>query len=205
MKYAEAIAALKDSGIEGIGEILTAITQKAQDLERYKQQRDELDSVLNAALQGFGSESDGLDKRLKVLSTELETIRGNLTTTEQAKAEAEGKLIAYQRKELVETASRKAGANPETFSRLLGAEDKVSVEGDRVLVNGLAFKEWSESEGIKPFLPVLIPQNSQTALQTEASPKRTGLPEGSPKGEKPDPVKSYLNKRYSIPEHLKRG
>lgn len=198
MKYAEAIATLKASEIEGIGEILEAITKETQDLERYKKQRDELDSLLNAALQGFGNENDSLDKRLKALSTELESTKSSLTATEQAKAEAEGKLKAYQRKELVQSAAQKTGANFEAFNRLLKAEDEVKIAGDLVTINGISFKDWADSEAIKPFAPALIPQSEETPKSPKPS-----LPTGSPQGQQAATPLAKIFSKYSIPDHLK--
>lgn len=204
MKYAEAIQALRDSGLENAGEIVTAITKEATELQKYKKQREDLETLVDAALQGFGSESDSYEQRLKLLSGELQNTKEALEIEKTSKGELEGKVKHLERFNLVQTAASKSGANLGVLEKLLSdSQDELKVDGDNVTIAGKPLKEYAEANW-KDFIPALLPAKlPPNNLRQNSS---TTLPSGSPQGssQTPDPLAGVLG-GYKLPEKFSGG
>jgi len=203
MNYAEAIQALKNSGLENAAEIVTVITKEATELQKYKKQREDLEALINATLQGFGNESDSYESRLKNLSDDLKTTKQTLEAEKKSKEEFEGKVKHLERYNLVQTAASKSGASVEVLDKLLSSsQDELKVDGDAVTIAGKPLKEYAETNW-KPFVPALLPQS---ASSTPASKPSTTLPSGSPQGspDKVDPLAGVLG-GYKLPEKFSTG
>ncbi|MBD2570044.1 hypothetical protein [Anabaena lutea] len=207
MNYAEAIQALKDSGLENAADIVATITKEATELQKYKKQHNELETLINSALQGFGSESDSYEQRLKSLSTELQTTKQSLETEKKSKEEFEGKVRHLERYNLVQTAASKSGASVEVLDKLLaGSQDELKVEGDTVTIAGKPLKDYAEANW-KPFIPALLPQSAPSSTTDKSNtPPSTSLPSGSPQGkqESVDPLAGVLG-GYKLPEKFSQG
>jgi hypothetical protein len=207
MKYAEAIQALKDSGLENASEIVATITKEATELQKYKKQRDDLEKLINASLEGFGSESDSYESRLKILADDLKTSKQALETEKKSREEFEGKVKHLERYNLVQTAAAKSGAAVEVLDKLLSSsQDELKVDGDAVTIAGKPLKDYAEANW-KPFIPALLPQSTSSSTTSSSPPNSsTSLPSGSPQGtqDKVDPLSGVLG-GYKLPEKFGTG
>ena len=205
MNYAEAIQALKDSGLANAGDIVATITKEASELQKYKKRKEDLEVLINASLQGFGSESDSYESRLKTLSEDLKTTKQTLEAEKKSKEEFEGKVKHLERYNLVQTAAAKSGAVVEVLEKLLASsQDELKVDGDFVTIAGKPLKDYADANW-KSFVPALLPQTTPSTPASKPS-NSTTLPSGSPQGspDKVDPLAGVLG-GYKLPEKFSTG
>lgn len=215
MDYAAALKAIKALDADNAEELVSAIEGKVGSLESKNfeiigekrnatTKAQSMQSALEAIASSLGIQGD-LDAILETaqskvtgLASEAAQLREAKTALEAAKAEAEGKVTAFERKGKLSQIATAAGANAAVLEKLFSDRlDELKVEGEgesRVVKLGdRALKEYVEAdEGLKAFAPALFPSTEAPAQKPQ--PK---LPSGGPKGtNEANPVDSYMSKTY---------
>ena len=186
---------LNNRNFEVIGEKRNATT-KAQSMQ----------TALEAIGKALGIDGDvdvileGAQAKVTGLVSEAEQLRTDKTALETRATEAEGKVKAAERRSKLAEVATKAGANVAVLEKLLGDKVDDLVIDDGVKLGDKPLREYVEADdSLKAFVPALFPSAEIPKGGSDAKPKQTQLPSGSPKGEndQTDLVGSYFSKAYT--------
>lgn len=190
LSYGEALTAIESNQvtIDNASEVLEAIKRNVKQVLDEKRKvvariatiEDNLQSVMSIA--GVNGESleeqvKELQSKLKVSKSEYDKLKGDFEQLEKDKAaiaeektKLEAQQVSFQRNEHLEKLAIKAGVNKTVLASLLKDVEleKIAIAEDEIKIDGKPFKEWAESDAIKPFAPALF--EGQTQVKNDQQP-----------------------------------
>lgn len=188
MDYAEALAAItgsdlatKDQIIAAIkGQVATVIGEKRQVTEKLTG----METAMTAIVEGTKATGESVAEQAKDAAAKIKALTDALAEKEQAittltteKTALETEKTALANKAKLQEIATKVNANPTVLGTLVPDPSKITVDGDAIKVDGVAWDDWLKSEAVAPFAPALI--------TTEAKPKQPSLPKTSASSESP--------------------
>lgn len=214
MTLAELIAKIQKLKIEDTDANILA--QEVKDLFQNQQKENDtkvsqLNDKIDTLTAAIGIDSGTTEEKLIVATNKLTTLTKENETLTAKNQELTTKIANSERADSVRQAARVAGVEPTVLNTLLG-EEKLTIDGNKVLVGDKELKTWAEANH-QPFLSALYPESStQTETSnTETKNKFSSAPPHN-KSESTNPgtnshgkneesylVDDYLGKRYKAP------
>lgn len=210
MDYKAAIAKLSALEVEGIADLVSAVTGKIGDLEQknydligekrnVSQRNQAMESALNAIAKELKIDGDlevvldQVEPRIREIAKSEELLRESKTSLESQLSQANSKVLTFERQSKISQVASAAKANPAVLERLLGdrLDDlKITEDGDVTLGDQPLQEAIAADASLAPFAVALFPQADKQ--------DKPRLPGGSPNGEAPksDPIAGYLARAY---------